>query len=411
MSEDDSTENEIDEDSAVIVIDNGAFNLRAGFAGTDYPTCVLNTALDYSAMARPMIEKKKREALPSPIKHGVIIDFDKMEKSWNQLFNDFHVEPENRDLLLTESIYNTTSNRSKTAEIMFEKFNISSFNLESCSLLAMYGAGRSTGCILDVGYDQTRVVCINKGKILHHTADVLDIGGKNITEYLQKLMQERGYDSMDNVNIVRDMQHKKCFITEFSLDSINDKETQKSYELPDGQILTIGIERCKAPEILFQPTWIRKPQLIQLNHPKMKRYGFRKRVAEAYALQYTKKLLQRNVIDILIKYTDTIQPQLHGISDMINQSIQRCDNDLRSDMYGGIVISGGGTMFPGIDARLHHDMTHLAPPITHLGICASAARQYLSWIGGSVFGSMPKYKEIHAITKMEYDEKGNSVFV
>ena len=42
-------------------------------------------------------------------------------------------------------------------------------------------------------------------------------------------------------------------------------------------------------------------------------------------------------------------------------SIYKCDLDIRRDLYGNIVLSGGTTMFPGIADRMQKELTALAP--------------------------------------------------
>ena len=60
-----------------------------------------------------------------PIRHGIVEDWDLMEKFWEQcIFKYLRAEPEDHYFLLTEPPLNTPENREFTAEIMFESFNI-----------------------------------------------------------------------------------------------------------------------------------------------------------------------------------------------------------------------------------------------------------------------------------------------
>eukprot|EP00478_Filoreta_tenera_P001859 GABV01001900.1.p1 GENE.GABV01001900.1~~GABV01001900.1.p1 ORF type:complete len:145 (-),score=39.56 GABV01001900.1:252-686(-) len=135
-------------------------------------------------------------------------------------------------------------------------------------------------------------------------------------------------------------------------------ELEKNYELPDGQVITVGNERFRCPEVLFQPSLIGLEQ--------------------------------------------------DGIHKLAYESIMKCDVDIRRDLYGNSVLSGGTTMFPGIAERVHKELTHLAPASIKVKIVAPPERKYSVWIGGSILASLSTFQQMW-ITKQEYDESGPSI--
>jgi len=89
-------------------------------------------------------------------------------------------------------------------------------------------------------------------------------------------------------------------------------------------------------------------------------------------------------------------------------SIYKCDLDIRRDLYGNVVLSGGTTMFPGITDRLQKELGALSPSSVKVKIVAPAERKYSVWIGGSILASLSTFQNLW-VSKEEYDEAGPGI--
>jgi len=85
-----------------------------------------------------------------------------------------------------------------------------------------------------------------------------------------------------------------------------------------------------------------------------------------------------------------------------------CDIDIRKDLYGNILLSGGTTMFPGMAARVLREVTALAPATMKIKVIAPPERKYSVWIGGSILASLPIFQEMW-ISKEEFDQFGPAI--
>jgi hypothetical protein len=83
-----------------------------------------------------------------------------------------------------------------------------------------------------------------------------------------------------------------------------------------------------------------------------------------------------------------------GIHETTYNSIMKCDVDIRKDLYGNIVLSGGSTMFPGIADRMSKEITALAPSSMKIKVVAPPERKYSVWIGGSILASLSTFQQV-----------------
>ncbi|KAF7330453.1 Arp2/3 complex subunit [Mycena venus] len=398
---------------APIICDNGTGYSKVGFAGNSDPSFVFPTAIATKGSAStssnaPAIPSKpghlasKRgvedldffigdEALANaktpgygvhyPIRHGMIDNWDHMERYWEQtIFKYLRAEPEDHYFLLTEPPLNAPENREQTAEIFFESFNIKGLYIAVQAVLALAASWSSnrvtdrtlTGTVIDSGDGVTHVIPCAEGYVIGSAIKHIPIAGRDISQFDQlrvasKVKENYSYVCQDIVKEFRKY----------------DADPYKHFERYEGEhsvtgrkyAVDVGYERFLAPEIFFNP--------------------------EIYS-------------------SDFLTP----LPEIVDEVIKQSPIDVRRGLYKNIVLSGGSTMFQHFGQRLKRDLKQLVDRRLDASVMASGGLQkssgvevdvishkrqrYAVWFGGSLLASLPEfYTSCH--TKAQYDEIGPSI--
>ncbi|XP_069017670.1 uncharacterized protein [Embiotoca jacksoni] len=362
-----------------IVLDTGSGMMKAGFADQDLPNIIFPTIIGTPKYEEIMNGDVERDAyighdaqhmrgvlsLRHPIKNGIICNWDDMEKIWHHTFQQLCVDPADHPVLLTEAAMNPLENRQRTVEIMFECFCVPYTYVALQAVLALYAAGRYTGVVLDSGDGVSHSVPVFGGYCLPHAVQRFPLAGADVTVHLKKLLQEQGVVMRTTAEqeIVREMKEKCCCVAlhyeaELSRAGLSCREVQ--YTLPDGQVVALGSERFRAPEILF------KPELIGRDH--------------------------------------------YGMHESVFKSILSSDIDLRRCFLGNIVLSGGNTLLPGLPERLQAEILGLVPADVRDSVRVSSHgdRDFSVWSGGAVLARLPTFSSAW-ISQEEYEEYGPQI--
>ncbi|XP_018336114.1 actin-related protein 2 isoform X2 [Agrilus planipennis] len=378
----------------VIVCDNGTGFVKCGYAGSNFPAFVIP-----SMVGRPIIRAVNKigdieikdlmvgdeaSALHSllevdyPMENGIVRNWDDMCHVWDYTFGPkkMNINPPDTKILLTEPPMNPVKNREKMIEVMFEKYGFAETYIVIQAVLTLYAQGLLSGVVVDSGDGVTHICPVYEEYALPHLTRRLDIAGRDITRYLIKLLLLRGYafNHSADFETVRMIKEKLCYIgydieAEQKL-ALETTVLVEPYTLPDGRVIKVGGERFEAPEALFQP--------------------------------------------------HLINVEGQGIAELVFNTIQAADIDMRSELYKHIVLSGGSTMYPGLPSRLEREIRQLYLERVlkndtekfrkfKIRIEDPPGRKDMVFVGGAVIAEVLKDREDFWITKEEYKEQGLNV--
>ena len=379
--------------NTVVVCVNGSGFVKCGYAGSNFPSHIFP-----SIVGRPMIRSTAQPGkialkdimvgeeasqvrsmleVNYPIENGIVRNWEDMKHVYDYTFLEkMKIDPKRSKILLTEPPMNPLKNRERMVEVMFEDYQFAGVYIAIQAVLTLYAQGLLTGIVLDSGDGVSHICPVYEGFSLPHLTRRLDVAGRDITRYLMKLLLLRGYafNHSADFETIRMMKETLCYtagnIEQEQRLALETTVLMESYKLPDGRVVKLGGERFEAPEILFQP----------------------------------------HLVDV-----DGV-----GVAELMFNTIQAADVDIRPDLYKHIVLSGGSTMYPGLPSRLEREIKQLylervlkgdAKKLSKFKIRIEdpPRRKHMVFMGGAVLADIMKNKDTFWMSRREYEEKGLKV--
>ena len=363
---------------STVVIDAGSGLVKAGFGGEDGPRSIFNSIVGTPKQMGLMVGMELQERYVGddaiskyeimnfsyPIKRGEVTDWDEFENLMHYLlYREMKVVPEEVSILITESPRTSRENREKLTEILFETFNVKRLHIANSSMVGLFSYGKTSGLIVDSGFNVTSTVPIYEGYPLSHASIRINIGGEDLSKNLLSMIQsnlDETYIDIKGRILADDIKEKLGYLLLNQDDADDVKDV--TYELPDGKKIELSNELYKSNEILFNP-------------------------------------------DEEIKKENG----LLSLKNMVIDSINKCDNEIKSDIKENICLTGGTTLLKNFPEKLKNELSDSSEG-TNFNLSAEQERLFSTWIGGSIVSSLDNFQFMW-VNKKEYNDNGKNLLV
>lgn len=357
-----------------IIIDIGSYSVKSGFGEEKLPR--FNTPINQI--------KTKNNSIDNKDSLTVLNHFSFVEETESDIHNkkeiisyiyqhELKVNPEDFNLLLIQNPNLSQNKRVSIFECLFEEVNVKSAFLPNQSILSVFSSGKSSGISLDIGEKKIYIQPVYEGYGIHQSCICSNFGGYDINKFLLKMLSERGinFNFSDPNKTITDIKERYGYISlEYENDlqnySSKDEEFNSEYILPDQSVLKLGNEKFRCAEILFKPNLIGKKNL-------------------------------------------------EGIHESLNKSINNIDfkkddedeERIKYELFNNIVISGGSSMFKGLEKRLENE-TNKISELNYCNVNTITERRFAAWIGGSIISAVSVFQSLW-VTKEDYEEYGEDI--
>ncbi|ORM42383.1 Actin-2 [Babesia sp. Xinjiang] len=354
------------DETLAVVIDNGSYSIKVGYAGAEKPQYVFRSLAAYSdgtelVVGNDSLKHTETRGIMTPVQHGIVRNWALAERLWMHAFQDqLKTSQREHPILLTEPPQNPKLHRERCTQLFFEVFDIPGLYMAPTSLLALYGACRTTGFVVDIGEGIPHAVPVYEGTIVPHAIERLDVGGYDLTSLVManiEALDSTEYSSRATANEIKEKCCKVVMNYEQEIQKIDKKNT--TYTLPDGNVVNIGKISIQCPESILTP------EVGGFKAPKL--------------------------------------------AEVIYRAIKNCHPDMHKILFNNIVITGGSSLFSGLLERCEKDILKVVNGNATIKLIDDVKNRGTAvWTGGSIVASLSTFQHMW-VTKAEYEESGPTV--
>lgn len=475
-----------------IVIDPGSHTTNIGYSGSDHPQVILpssygncksNDTTDTGGEIVKVKSSKKvfnEQAITYPrpdyevkriVENGMVTDWEAAQEQWEYALNkELHFESNDGiPALLTEPIWNTPENRTRSLEVLLEGLDFEACYLSPTSTCTSFATGRPNCLVIDIGHDVCSVSPVIDGMTLSKSSRRNFFAGRYLNHLLEKHLRPREVIPMFQIKQRRPTLIKREFnftLDESLIDFANQRgffqeaketllqvsptepledyklqlenQSKRSIEAPWGEELVFdNYTRYSFAEQLFVPkahdfeswpvevggvveTWHNDYVPVKRTKPngKSEKENGKENTGELLDTKMDKEETKESTSEIsdtpnsdnkrkLDYKTITTPEDIKGIADLAVASIEAADVDLRASLAHNVVLTGGTSLIPGLNDRLMAEWNKKLPALKFRILTTGHPyeRQYQAWLGGSILTSLGTFHQLW-VGKQEYNELG-----
>ncbi|KAI0468494.1 chromatin remodeling and histone acetyltransferase complexes subunit putative [Xylaria cf. heliscus] len=443
-----------DEVSA-LVLDAGYCHTRAGFAGEDVPKSVLpsfygslkssnsdSTTTTYRDIfgdecLYPRGDFEVKNYMSSS--ESVVEDWDAATKLWEHMLikrlqpdretptaknglNDSAADgdgdvamedAENREkplaenpLLITEAPWNTGKAREKAIEIAMENWGCPAFWMSRTPVCAAFAAGKASALVIDVGGANTSVTAIHDGMILKRSIQKSQVGGLWLSQQIRTMWDNNDpkvnvvpYFMVENKTAVDAGAPAQAKLRKFPFEVT---PSYRAYE--EERLLTefkeSVVEVWRGPGRYLNPG---NEELVKSQPGRV----FEMPDGANQMWREQRYRVSEGMWDDNAALPNPDGTKAQTIPEMIKACLNAVDVDLRPNLLGNVVVTGGTSLLNGFNDRLNNELMAMHPGMKIKLHAAGLAteRRFGAWIGGSILASLGTFHQMW-ISRKEYEENG-----